>query len=320
MNWSMKSDENKFSPKSWFTSRFFHLISRSETISLSHDREDLLHVQHIICWNMENVWPILVISFGSCVCWVFPDLLERQVSLYLSNLQVSSGVPGLLVSTGFSVLTSKSASIFHPWKLGASSWLRSLASSFPILDQSVRQGGLSTSGLFDAIGLCTVAELVETRETKFIIGSDFTTILSSFCSCILFAIVLVQLVKLNFWAQQRKLQWLMFNRWRRLLHSSRVKFPCVNMSASWCLVSTNLMWILWSRLILSNNRSRATLWVLDTCLRVRLRPLMINLITASSSSKMYSIAPNRENLAFDGTHSTLFRSKLWCWVGVLVSC
>ena len=36
-----------------------------------------------------------------------------------------------------------------------------------------------------------------------------------------------------------------------------------------------------SKLILSNNQSRATLWVLDTCLIVGLLPFVIILITAS---------------------------------------
>ena len=40
--------------------------------------------------------------------------------------------------------------------------------------------------------------------------------------------------------------------------------------------------------------------------------------TASISSRMYSIVPNRESYAFDGTQSTLFSSKLSCWVGTLV--
>ena len=59
---------------------------------------------------------------------------------------------------------------------------------------------LSIPGLFGAIGLFTVEELVETEAAKFIVvGFDFaTTLLSPFCSCILFAIVLVQLVKLKF--------------------------------------------------------------------------------------------------------------------------
>ena len=65
---------------------------------------------------------------------------------------------------------------------------------------------------------------------------------------------------------------MMFNKWRRWSHSSRVKLPFVNISASWLLVSTYLIWILGSQLILSNNQSSATLWVLDTCLIVGLLP------------------------------------------------
>ena len=70
------------------------------------------------------------------------------------------------------------------------------------------------------------------------------------------------------WAQQRKQKWLMLYKWKRLFHSPRVKLPFVKMSASWCLKQTCLIWILGSRLILSNNQSRATLWVLDKCLTV----------------------------------------------------
>ena len=80
--------------------------------------------------------------------------------------------------------------------------------------------------LFDAAGFCRVEELVETGEVRFSVGFDFVTILSSpFCSCILFAIVSVQVVKLKSWEEQILLEWLMLNKWRRLFHSSRVKFP-----------------------------------------------------------------------------------------------
>ena len=61
---------------------------------------------------------------------------------------------------------------------------------------------------------------------------------------------------------------------RRLFHSSRVKLPLVKTSASWCLVSLYRIWILESRLILSNNQSKASLWVKNTCLIVRLRPFI----------------------------------------------
>ena len=53
------------------------------------------------------------------------------------------------------------------------------------------------------------------------------------------------------------------------------KLPLVNMSASWFLVSTYLIWILGSKLILSNNQSSATLCVLDKCFIVGLRLLLI---------------------------------------------
>ena len=55
---------------------------------------------------------------------------------------------------------------------------------------------------------------------------------------------------------------------------------------------------------LSNNQSRATLWVLDTCLIVGLRSLMIILTTASLSSKMYSLGSPWEIRVFAGTWST----------------
>ena len=68
-----------------------------------------------------------------------------------------------------------------------------------------------------------------------------------------------------------------------------------------------LIWILGSKLILSNNQSRATLWVLETCIIARLLPFMIILITASLSSKMYNIASLREGFAFEETKSTVIQ-------------
>ena len=49
-----------------------------------------------------------------------------------------------------------------------------------------------------------------------------------------------------------------------------MKLRAVNMSASFFLVSTWLIWVLGSKLILSNNQSDATLWVLDMCLIIGL--------------------------------------------------
>ena len=79
------------------------------------------------------------------------------------------------------------------------------------------------------------------------------------------------------------------------------------------LVSMCLIWILGSRLILSNNQSRATLWVLETCLIVGLLPFQIILITASLSSNTYNKASWREELTFEETKSTLSRSSIIPW-------
>ena len=138
------------------------------------------------------------------------------------------------------------------------------------------------TGLSDAAEGSTSEVLSLYRDTKFIIGLDFAVTLSSPESfCVLFDITSEQLMELK---------WPMLNKHKRGFHSSRVKFPLVKMSASWFLVSLYLIWILESKLIRSNNQSRATLWVLETCLIVGLLPLMTILITASLSSNTYNKA------------------------------
>ena len=99
-----------------------------------------------------------------------------------------------------------------------------LASRLPE-NPTCRLGAWSLPGLLDAIGLFIDEELVATELVRFIaVGLDFATILfSSDCSCILFAILSVQLIKLKFLAHQRELKWLMLNKRRRSFHSSRVK-------------------------------------------------------------------------------------------------
>ena len=62
---------------------------------------------------------------------------------------------------------------------------------------------------------------------------------------------------------------MMFNNPTRWSHSSREKLTSVSMSASWFLMSTDLIRISGSKLTLSNNQSSATLWFLDTCLNRR---------------------------------------------------
>ena len=76
------------------------------------------------------------------------------------------------------------------------------------------------------------------------------------------------------------------------------------------LVSMYLIWILVSRLIRSNNQSRATLCVLETCLIVGLLPFIIILITASLSSNTYNKASWRADWTFQGTKSMSFIASI----------
>ena len=129
--------------------------------------------------------------------------------------------------------------------------------------------------------------------------------------CVLFDITSEQVVELK---------WLMLNKHKRWFHSSRVKFPLVSMSASWFSVSMFLIWILGSKLMLSNNQSRATLWVLQTCLIVGLLPFIIILITASLSSNTYNKTSWREELTFDEIKSTSSKSSIIPWDFSFLNC
>ena len=73
--------------------------------------------------------------------------------------------------------------------------------------------------LLDAVGLFTENELVATELVKFLaFGLDFATILfSSDCSCILFAIFSVHLLKLKILAQQREPKWLMLKQTEKII-------------------------------------------------------------------------------------------------------
>ena len=68
-----------------------------------------------------------------------------------------------------------------------------------------------------------------------------------------------------------------------------------------------------SRLIRSNNQSRATLWVLETCPIVGLLPFIIILITASLSSNTYNKASRFADWTFEGTKSMSFTTSILLW-------
>ena len=126
--------------------------------------------------------------------------------------------------------------------------------------------------------------------------------------------------KLLKWLQEYIDKLIMLNKQRKRFHSSFEKLPVVRMSASWFWVSTYLICILGLNLILSNNQSRATLWTLDTCHIVSLRPWMI-ILMAASLSKMYNWDSPWKECVFVGAYSTFdnwLTSRFLLSVGVLV--
>ena len=111
-----------------------------------------------------------------------------------------------------------------------------------------------------------------------------------------------------------ELKWLIFNK-----HKDDSIHHVWNFPLSTCLRFGSWCQCIWygffeSNLILSNNKSRATLWVLETCLIVRLLPFMIILITASLSSKMHNNTSLREEFTFEEIKTTLFRSSIIPWI------
>ena len=249
----------KHSPNSRVHVEVLHFIRRFSIVSLCHNRIGFVHVTHDFRGYVENMWPFP--SFG------FPDFSSSW------TLQdIDSETPVILDSP----LLRRVSSRCHPSTCQGKHLSASLENS------ALRQVSnffssclpVSCSCAFHRMWGCshffTDEELAGTVDDRFIaVSFDFATnCSSSFCSCTLFAIFLEQLIKLEFFAQQLELEWLILNRWRRLFHLSRVKLLLVKTSASWCLVSMYLIEILGSRLSLSKTKpkqlggflTRVSLW------------------------------------------------------------
>ena len=309
-----KSGILKYAPNSHIHVQIIHRVVMFSSVDFPDDREDCFRMVNCDWRHVLMVWPYFSFSFWTSLAVWFTGCIGLLRSCFMCN--------GPLRHCLFLAPGSVFGKVHIPWLLFCCDRFPSCCVHQPakvcILQSHLRTRryvglillsgfsvAMSIPGLFDAIGLFADAELVGTCEDKFIaVDFDFAIFLSSlFCSCIRFAIVLGQLIKLGFLAQQAELKWLMLNKWRRLFHSSRVKLPLLKMFASWCLVSMYRIWILESRLIVSNNQAKATLWVLDMCLTVGLRPLIIILMTASLSQKYQARRQSEEIFRFTKTNS-----------------
>ena len=158
-----------------------------------------------------------------------------------------------------------------------------------------------TNGLSNAVEASTFGSLTRYRETKFIIGFDFAVTLSSFASSCSFR----HRFKIIYGTELADVE------------QTQKMIPFVTCQVSFGHYLCELVFgvdvfdlDLGVKLILSNNHSRATLWVLETCLIVGLLPFMVILITASLSSKIYNKASLREESTFEEIKSTLPKSSI----------
>ena len=182
-------------------------------------------------WIFGSFWTFWISLVPSC--YKFPCADDWSL-LSIQNFR------SLSVATSLPVLMNSWASLAHPWELDAASGLEFwfvLASSLSE-NSTCRLEALSVPCLLDASGLFTEEELVGKDLTRVIADClDFAAILfSSFCSCILLAILSVQLIKLKFSAQQRELKWLMLNNEEdcSIRHGWSVLLSTCQQSGVWC--------------------------------------------------------------------------------------
>ena len=264
-------------PNSLVHVQVLHVVCGLSVVDLSYDRTVSVHVRHD-CWrHVEIMWPFLSFSFRiSWVFWIagyykFPCcfFVSDRFPLSSSSWLLQASESENFHNTWFFICCDKFPCDFlkQPAKvcilqlhLRTRRCVGFRISCHPCFQVSLL---LWASGLLDAIGIFADDELVWTVEDKFkAVDFDF-----------FFSFLFLYPLSHHFGAANQAgilsangAELLVLNERRRLFHSSRVKFPFVNMSASWCLVSMYLIWIFGSRLILSNNQYSATLWVRDMCL------------------------------------------------------
>ena len=245
-----KSGIHEHSPNRQIHVQIFHRIARSSSMDFPDHGEDGFHVRcarrylevvvpcrfcilltFLVNWRTGSVCKRLFPSFtvlGNKFTFVVPSLSLRISGVFWIFFFLMRRFPRC-----FSINPPRYASVCRTWEVDAAS--NELGSILILLQGFPEAIGIPE--LWDAIGLDAVEELVAMEEDRFIAaGRDLDTTLSSFWSCILFAIV-EQHIKLKFLVQHVVLNWLISNKRRRLFHSSRVKFPLVKMSAGRCLVS-----------------------------------------------------------------------------------
>ena len=297
----------------------------------------LLHEHRCLqCWRQKkNILHIIecsslsfVLSFEDCFClfrtWSFTlcknDLDPNDNSDSVPSSSITNWCARCEQTTGLPVLSSifffqNEVSCSHERNVfehttGCSAVSKQRVSPFYRTSQRADSEEFDfrdwySTKLSDAVEDSADGALSLLRAIRFILGLDFAVTRSSPDSCwIRFAIAAEQTVELK---------WLILNKLQQMIPLITCEISFVSMSASWFLVSMYLIWILESRLIRSNNQSRATLWVLETCLIVGLLPLISSWSLLHCPQNTYNKASWREDWTFEGTESMSSITSIFFW-------
>ena len=266
---------------SWFhwQFQFCSIVSHDENLRICHFlRIDITRSP----WSITKCFsvPLRIARFrqgrisswpGRTFCTILPEVLScRPQSAALSWFQFSTlektkhgrhPILNNLLKRSFPWIAHGSVD----WRLQINLCLYRVALIYLLLQlisMDVDFRNVSSPGL---LKLKTIREMASWQQDSII--------RSRFCCDSFFSWILLRIAS-PLYQSTVELKWLIVNKHNKWFHSSRGETSLwVRVSASWFLVSMYLIWILESRLIRSNSQSRATLWVLETCLIVGLSAL-----------------------------------------------
>ena len=319
MNCSLKCDRHKYTPCSCVHMEVFQVICRFPIISLSYDREDFLHVTNIIWWYTDRMWPnstfrvlnlLNLLEFLDFLGILGTQLLQVLLCIWL----ISPDDSKLLIFIGYYKSPCACEQLSIPWAslrtprcvgigILICACIRPPWKSKPV-DLKLWVPVSRRNRTVHRWRTCrNRTDQVHRRRPGF---RHNPVLFFLFLHPSRHPVGAANQAEIS--ATAEKAEMADVEKWRRLFHSSRVKCP-------FCQQVSNLG----SKLILSNNQSRATLWVLDTCLIVGLLPMNIifnhGFIVLKHAQHRNGL---RKNLMFKGTLPTWNKSELSCVVGALV--
>ena len=209
MNCSLVCDVDEYTPKSVVLVEVIQVIRWTSAVNLSYDRIDFLHVRYN-CWrHMKNLWPFSASSFRiPWISWIsgcnrFPCYFFLMFAPWFRFRKFPWFLTFICRGKFLRHIQPSNRQSMHLSAFLENSTLRRVLDFF--LPSRVRFPCRCCEYPWAFSTQSGGSRMRNSRlDVRFIaVGFNFATILSSsFCSSILFAVVLGKLVKLKFWSQQ----------------------------------------------------------------------------------------------------------------------